>query len=583
MKFSIRSTIIITFSSMLIIVILLMNFSSYYVTGSVVKSITSNNANQAISQLNLVIENYISYMDDMAHVVFSNSSVKDYLNNQNDESYIDNVHEFLSEIISVRSDIESIMIAGDKGEILTDNRDDVINYSLNWKQLNWYSEASSITQRGFITSAHVQNLILDQYNWVISLSREVVDPTSNNKIGVVLVDLNYAVLEELSKNIKLGERGYVFIINDQGEIIYHPRQQLIYSDLKSEKIIEVLENRNSSFNTVIDGEELIYTTISSSETGWTIVGVSYLDELYLSRERVQFIYTLIGIIFFIVLMFISVIISRKISQPIQNLRASMENINKGDFSFSVPEEGHLEVAELAHDFNFAVKKIRELIFEIKKEQEYKRKHELRALQAQINPHFLYNTLDSIIWMIECDENEDAIDMTTALARFFRLGISKGRDIISVRSVTDHIKSYLTIQKLRYKDTLDYEIDVDKEIYEYQTLKLLIQPFVENAIYHGIKTKKGPGSIKIRGYKELNRLVFTVSDNGSGLSEEDIKKLDEVQQPSSGTSGIGIYNVRQRIKLFFGDEYGVTYKSILNEGTVVTISLPIILGGETWVK
>ncbi len=571
-KRSLRTTIIISFSALITSVILILSFSSSYITGNMLNDITSNNGYQAISQLNLIIENYISYMDDMAHVVLSNTNV----NRAND-----NPQEFLSTIISARRDIESIILAYEDGNIYTDNSMDPINKSLNLRKLDWYIYAATIDENGYISSAHVQNIIEDQFPWVISLSREIVNPESREKTGAILVDLNYAVIEELCKNIKLGNKGYVFIVNSSGDIIYHPRQQLIYSNLKTEKIDDVLKNNNMSFKAKVDNQDLIYSSITSDKTGWTIVGVSFLDELNRNRDRVIIVFAFIGMLCFIFLMAISFILSRMITKPIQVLRDSMVRVQHGDFSFSLPALGHYEVAELAYDFNIAIKKIGELIEENKVEQELKRKHELRALQAQINPHFLYNTLDSIIWMIECEEYEDAIDMTTALAHFFRLGISKGKDIISIRSVTDHIESYLTIQKLRYKDTLDYTIDVDPELYEYQTLKLLIQPFVENSIYHGIKNKNGSGQIEIKGYKENNRLVFTVSDNGVGLSEENIKMLESFKKPTLGTSGIGIYNVRQRIKLFFGEEFDVKYTSKLNEGTTVKIILPLILGGKIW--
>ena len=210
-----------------------------------------------------------------------------------------------------------------------------------------------------------------------------------------------------------------------------------------------------------------------------------------------------------------------------------------------------------------------------RDQDIKRKNELKALQAQINPHFLYNTLDSIIWMAECGQTEEVVDMTTALAEFFRLGITKGSEIVSVRSMMDHIRNYLTIQKMRYKNKLDYRIDVDPDIYSYRTLKLLIQPIVENSIYHGLKEKKSGGCIHITGRKDGELLIFEIEDNGIGFSEESFEELLKNGSQSKTGSGVGLRNVQERIKLFFGDEFGITYISTPDKGTTFTLTLPAL--------
>jgi two-component system sensor histidine kinase YesM len=251
----------------------------------------------------------------------------------------------------------------------------------------------------------------------------------------------------------------------------------------------------------------------------------------------------------------------------------MQTVERGNFDIHLAVNSTDEVNSLAQDFNIAIGKIKDLIAQNLQVHEQKRKHELKALQAQINPHFLYNTLDSIIWMIECGENEDAIVMTSTLAKFFRLGISKSGDITTVQNEIDHLNCYLTIQKMRYKDRLDFTVEVNPQIHSCQTLKLLLQPLVENAIYHGLKTQDRKGMLKVTGDKEGDDLIFQVIDNGKGMTGQELSDLNHSTIPFTEPGGVGVANVRERIQLYYGASYGVSFESALGEGTVATIRLP----------
>jgi two-component system sensor histidine kinase YesM len=237
-----------------------------------------------------------------------------------------------------------------------------------------------------------------------------------------------------------------------------------------------------------------------------------------------------------------------------------------------------------------VGEIKKLLGRITVEQEQKRKSELNALQMQINPHFLYNTLDSVIWMAESGKQDEVIAMSSALARLFRLSISKGKEIIDVASEIEHVKNYLTIQKIRYKDRLDYRIEVDDSIKTMRIVKIILQPLVENAIYHGIKNASAAGTVVISGYRTEKGMDLAVSDDGAGMDEACLdrvrRKLSEGPEDtlSTGTrergSGVGVRNVDERIKLYFGSEYGLEFKSSESNGTTVFIHLPAIPGGES---
>lgn len=273
-------------------------------------------------------------------------------------------------------------------------------------------------------------------------------------------------------------------------------------------------------------------------------------------------------------------ITRHLTSGIQQLRTVTRKAGRGDFTVRAKlEESDEELAELGEGFNQMVERIGNLVEDIRVEQLNLRATEQKLLQAQINPHFLYNTLDTIVWLAEANQTEQVVMMVTALSDFFRTTLSKGRDYITVQEEESHIRSYLKIQQFRYQDILDYEIDIPEEMYRYQILKLTLQPLVENALYHGIKNKRGKGRIRVTGCLESGRLVFLVQDNGQGMTQERLaqvqREMSKNQADSKDPSGFGLFNVVQRIKLNYGAQYGIWISSIFMEGTEVRVEIPAI--------
>ena len=290
-----------------------------------------------------------------------------------------------------------------------------------------------------------------------------------------------------------------------------------------------------------------------------------------------------SVIVFAVILIGTVLINRKIvsgiTEPISRLCEVTRQAGKGDFAARAPEGGNDELAVLNQGFNQMVERIGNLVEDIRVEQLNLRATELKLLQAQINPHFLYNTLDTIIWLAEAGQKEQVVMMVSTLSDFFRTTLSKGRDYITVKEEATHIRSYLTIQQFRYRDILEYEMDIPEELEEYQILKLTLQPLVENALYHGIKNKRGLGHILVSGKKQGDHLVFTVRDNGKGMDPE---RLAYVQRLISGElkdedapSGFGLFNVNQRLQLNYGPEYGLILASEEGEWTEVNAIIPAV--------
>ena len=280
--------------------------------------------------------------------------------------------------------------------------------------------------------------------------------------------------------------------------------------------------------------------------------------------------------------FISRKIMQRITEPIEELCVVTRKAAGGDFTVRAPEQSEGEIAVLNDSFNQMVEKIGQLVEDIRIEQLNLRATELKLLQAQINPHFLYNTLDTIIWLAEAGKKEEVVMMVTTLSDFFRTTLSKGRDYITVKEEEAHIRSYLQIQQFRYQDILEYSIDVPESLYDYQILKLTLQPLVENALYHGIKNKRGLGHIRVSGRLDEaeQALKFTVQDDGRGMTEEELSKVrkgleSEEKADASDPSGFGLQNVAQRMRLNYGPRYGITIKSTYGVGTEMTVTIPAV--------
>ena len=271
-------------------------------------------------------------------------------------------------------------------------------------------------------------------------------------------------------------------------------------------------------------------------------------------------------------------ISRSIYIPIKQLHDVTTTITKNDLQALVNRDNVDEITELGMSFNIMIGKIRELLAAKIKEQEDLKKAELRALQAQINPHFLYNTLDTIIWMAEAQETDQVVEIVSALSSFFRISLSKGRDWITIGEELERTKSYLTIQRMRYRDILDFRIEADERVLNYTILKLILQPLVENALYHGIKTKRGGGTIVVRArHNTADEVLLEVEDNGVGFAPDKLAQLQAELNDDSGDikldSGFGIGNVNKRIRLYYGRRYGLSIESEYNTGTCATLIIP----------
>ena len=583
---SIQSSIFCAVSILVLSAVLAVTVVSLRYTNSSIYENSVMYTQTIIGQLNQNIDSYISYMDNIASLVAGSGDAYKYLYS---ESGIDalslkeynqcrqRLTEQFKTILKGRSDIRNIGIVRRENESssLFNNGMSTRNQNLKLDTQHWYADAVGKYDHYNLTSSHVQNVISGERPWVITLSRGIRNYTGEgDSDGVVFIDLNYSAISELCTQNSVGTKGYVFILDQDGNIVYHPQQQQLYNELQTENISLIMNAKTDVVTAGKGDDEKIYALSHSETTGWTIVGCMNMSELLKNSRKARSIYVLVALGLIAVALVISSEIARNITFPIQKLRDSMKRVQKGDFSAAEIEVySDNEIGSLTRSFNVMTHKIQDLMAQNIQEQEQKRKIELKALQSQINPHFLYNTLDSIIWMAEGKKNEEVVLMTASLARLLRQSISIENELVTIGQEVEYVRSYLTIQKMRYKDKLEFEINVDPRITHAQIIRLVLQPIVENAIYHGLKYKESKGMLKVHGYELGERIIIDITDDGVGMDEETLKHIYDKHKVNYHSNGVGVYNVQQRLVLYYGKEYGIIYHSEKGKGTTATVLIP----------
>lgn len=489
-------------------------------------------------------------------------------------------------LIYVNNDnmIDDIALISGKGELIESMPALRLKDNSNVLEKDFFKKSMAESEYINFSMPHIRDLFdrnESSYSWVISLSR-AVEVTDEGKAtqALLLINLNYMYFEEIFSNVNLGNGGYVYLTNDRGDIIWHPKQNEIYSGRFNEdnKYAATLKDGITVEN--VSGKNLTLNVRTIGYTGWKLVGVTPSAALGVDGIKFRFFVLFVADLFLFLLAMINAFISDKISNPIKSLDGSVREIESGNLDVEIVPSGSYEVEHLGKSIKNMLGRIKVLMSDLVAEHNAKRKSEFDTLQSQINPHFLYNTLDIIVWMIENENSDKAVSIVTALAKFFRISLSKGKNIITVKDEVEHVRNYLMIQNMRFKNRFEYSIDVDEEVLSYSSLKLMLQPLVENAIYHGMEFMDGDGEIDVKVFKEDDSLYFTITDNGLGMSEDMVEALlSKDFVPSKKGSGIGVKNVNERIKLYFGNEYGLKVESEPDEGTKITIHLPAVVYGE----
>ena len=486
--------------------------------------------------------------------------------------------EQFSLLYEVNSDkIESLALYGNEGRLIASEPVAVEKENIDVKGQDWYKNAESAIENVHFSIPHIQNLYEDglyRYHWVVSLSRYVdINDGEIPGSGVLLVDMKYSVIEDVLKQINDSSEGiYYYMISRDGQMIYHPRKTEMARGLFEENSLKASGYEEGTYEITTNGHKESVVVGNIAYTGWKLIGV--VPESVQTARINNFRYYIFTTIMVLMMMLLegNRLISRKISKPIRKLDESVKTYEAGGKT-DIYIGGSSEIRHLGYSVQRSYERIETLMEEIIRQQNERRKSELDALQSQINPHFLYNTLDSIIWMAEGKKNEEVVIMTASLARLLRQSISNEDELVTVGQEIEYVRSYLTIQKMRYKDKLEFEIKADPSITQVPIIRLVLQPLVENAIYHGLKYKDSKGLLTVHGYMKGENAVIDITDDGVGMDEETLKHIYDKHKVNYRSNGVGVYNVQQRLVLYYGKDYGIIYHSEKGKGTTASVVIP----------
>lgn len=493
------------------------------------------------------IELYINKVKTLSEIIAKNRNIYEYLKGGENVEKTE-IRSLIKDILSTDSYIKSIVLIRKDGAIISNEKDIDMKVSNDMMKEEWYVQALK-NHMPILNPLRKQKFLQDNMNdWVVSVSREISDENGKN-LGVLLIDIKYQVLHEYLQEKNLGKNENIVIFDKNGKVVYH--KDIPYVEIE-EEYLNHFKNIDVGYN---QRKNIVVVKYPIKNTNWILYGVSFLKEIRSLKFHFFELIILSSLISLIITMLISTFILKRITKPIQELESHVRKFSNNLSKISLKGDISEEILSLEKYFNEMVDKIN-----------YLREYEINALYSQINPHFLYNTLDTIVWMAEFQDTEKVILITKSLANFFRISLSEGREMITLKEEIDHIKEYLYIQKQRYEDKLEYSFDIDFELERLEVPKIILQPLVENAIYHGIRNIQRRGKVFIYTRILERYIEIVVEDNGIGFRNKDVKKNMRV-------GGIGIKNINKRVQFYYGEEYGVRFDKSVEVGAKVIITLP----------
>lgn len=486
--------------------------------------------------------------------------------------------------------IQSLALYDPKGNLIASEPVAAEKKNVKVQTQEWYKNAEDAIENIHFSTPHIQELFEDgsyRYQWVVSLSRYVdVNKGETPETGILLLDMKYSVIRDVMKQINDCSGGiYYYLISQDGEMIYHPRGTELNRGLFEENSLETAKYEDGTYEIHSNSQNETVIVGSVAYTGWKMIGV--VPESVQAANYKNFRYYVFATVLVLMVMLLegNQLVSRKISKPIRELDASVKAHEAGGKP-DIYIGGSSEIRHLGHSVQKSYEQIEKLMDEIIRQQNERRKSELDALQSQINPHFLYNTLEVIRGRALVQNAQDIADMTEALATIFRYNINRPGDVATLQEEIDNVRNYMLIQNCRFGDRFRFETeieDVEDGILTHVLPVLTLQPLVENAIYHGINERIGGGRIRLKAYLTQRDLLIIISDNGKGMDDVTLQEIHRklvgaseglpVEKKTGRGTGIALTNVNQRIKFYFGKEYGLDVKSTLGIGTTITITIP----------
>ena len=536
--------IALTFFTLSLILTGLLSYLMYNFTLNIIKSEEVKRIEKSIAQSSNEISEYLDKLKTFSDIIAMQPGIKEALK-KSDSMALESLYSLILVASSSDDKINAISVISKEGFVISSSNDMAMPVSEDMMNEKWYKDAlSSNAMPVLSTSSYIAS---DSKLQSIYVCREIQDDEKNH-LGIVLIEVSYDFIKEYMSVNDLGNDGYMYIKDKQDRLIYFP------------------SGKTDKYN-----DTAYQSDIKHSD--WTLYGIASLDNVNLLNSKLLSSLIIILMLSIGCCVLFALLTSFYLSKPIKELSMIMSRADETWEHISLNKNSTYEVSILANEYNNLIERIKSLTESIAKKEEHRRLFEINALQNQINPHFLYNTLDSILWLAELGENEAVVRVSSALGKMLRVSLNK-QTFILLTTELEHIISYLEIQKIRYEELFSYEINNQLDADEIYVPKLILQPLVENSIYHGIRGKKSKGHILINCYKLDDTLFIEVEDNGVGFNSSKENKEDKPDTVLYNNHGIGLKNIEQRIKLLCGNGFGLKIKSEIGKGCLITICLPI---------
>lgn len=580
---SLRNRMFLYFVIFALIPVIVVGMTSYHVASDYVTRTTITMSNQMVEKVTNEIDAVFEDMSMLPYLVGRDSFVQESIRkqyNKPSDYYSDEFKgdAWLFTINKYRENLSGIYVIGENGITFCSQyytfKDDITKNDQYRSVLHGGNEIWFPPSEG-------SHFVVTTGEKLITLAAPLKDIATGMNKGVVVCEVREEKIKDFM-NIGLGKRGFILLVDDSNNAISWSNDSN-YSEWKriiSDEKVQLKQGKN-----FINDSEALVIKKQLKNKNWSVVGVIPKSEFLYNKIIILASVLVSMVLVLFVAFFAAYKLADREIKPLKNLISLMEVVKEGDFSVRMKTKREDEVGNLAESFNDMVVTIDQLMKKEYEDQQKLRAMELKALQAHINPHFLYNTLDSIMWLSREQDNERIRKLVLSLTQFFKIGLSKGRDVITLEEEVTHASSYLSIQNIRYQDQFTYEINLPQELSQYCIIKLTLQPLVENAIYHGIKVKEGKGHLSIDVEEQNENIIIKVTDDGVGMSEERLSALINTIKKGSGEkiASYGLVNVDERIRIMFGNEYGLSFYSKPAEGTQVTVTIPKLLEEKTYVK
>lgn len=537
-----------------ILIISLMLFSWYKQSSSKLMTYEKEETSQEVKNASIYVASYLEKNKNLASLLAMSAESQNIMDDKTD---FKNLKDIIK--VSEKSDefIKKIFLVSENGNIISNEK---VNLETNkdMKNISWYKKLINSNNMAFASKADFSKISSDSSKNIISISKEIKD-RNNKRLGFVVINLSYKFLEDFLSTINFGKDGYVFILSSEEELLFKSKNMEDFGKKDYEKLLKKRMKPEKM--------DFVSSNVFIPNTQWKLVGISFSNAISNLKKQLIESSLILALIVFILTLLVSIFVSKKISKPIIYLIGEIKKTDKKLYKIKSLPQASSEIQILTKEYNNLIDRIFVLTEDIEKKEEQKRTYQVKALQSQINPHFLYNTLDTILWLVEFGENEKAIKVTKNLGMLLRNSLNIDEDFVKLDKEIGHAKNYLDIQKIRYDNKFTYEFIKKIQTSSLYVPKLILQPIIENAIYHGIREKKSKSYIKIIVEKNPEYLIIKIIDNGLGPKE----KKENIP---TKLGGIGMENVNNRIKLLCGEKYNLKMQRENGE-TIVTYKLKII--------